>query len=121
MNDLAWRRLKATLPPWINHHDAIETEESRSWVPPPSGAGVANLKAVHLAEVKRIKENKGYMLHFLEETEAEARTTERNKTFQLQKTSIHGKSSKQPENGIGSDQRWRESGLWCYCPAYSKK
>ena len=86
MNDLAWRRLKATLPPWIRHHDAIETEESRSWVPPPSGAGVANLKAVHLAEVKRIvkriKENKGYMLHFPEETEAEARTTERNKTFQ---------------------------------------
>ena len=31
-----------------------------------------------------MKENKGYTLHFLEETEADARTTERNGTFQLE-------------------------------------
>ena len=45
--------------------------KNKKWVPPPGGgrAGVVDLKAVHLAEVKRMKENKGYVLHFLEETE----------------------------------------------------
>ena len=31
-----------------------------------------------------MKDNKGYTLHFLEETETEARTTERNEAFQLE-------------------------------------
>ena len=45
--------------------------KNKKWVPPPGGgrAGVVDLKAVHLAEVKRMKENEGYILHFLEETE----------------------------------------------------
>ena len=30
---------------------------------------MVDLKAVHLAEVKTMKENKGHVLHFLEETE----------------------------------------------------
>ena len=59
-NDPVMRSLKTTLPPWINR--------SGNWIPPPSGVGV-DLKAVHLAEVKRMEENKGYTLTFLEEVE----------------------------------------------------
>ena len=61
--------MKTTLPPWIRYPGSVDTEESRNCVPPPGGAGGVNLRAVHLAEVKRTKENKGYVLHFLEETE----------------------------------------------------
>ena len=68
-NDPEWHSLKATLPPWICYPGAVDVEESRNWVPPPGGAGVVDLRTVHLAEVKRMKENKGYVLHFLEETE----------------------------------------------------
>ena len=64
-NNPGWRSLEATLPPWLRYPD----EESRNWVPPPDGAGVVDLRSVHLAEEKRMKENKGYKLHFLEETE----------------------------------------------------
>ena len=64
-NNPGWRSLEAKLPPWLRYPD----EESRNWVPPPDGAGVVDLRSVHLAEVKRMKENKGYELHFLEETE----------------------------------------------------
>ena len=41
----------------------------KKWIPPPGGAGGVDLEAVHLAEVKIMEENKGYVLHFLEETE----------------------------------------------------
>ena len=68
-NDPEWHSLKATLPPWICYPGAVDVEESRNWVQPPGGAGVVDLRTVQLAEVKRMKENKGYVLHFLEETE----------------------------------------------------
>ena len=67
-NDPAWRHLKAKLPPWIRDQGVVDTEESRNWVPHPGGVTV-NLKAVYLAKEKRMKDNKGYTLYFLEETE----------------------------------------------------
>ena len=90
----------ATLPPWMRNPGAGDTEEFRNWVPPPCGA-VVDRKAVHLAEAKRMRENKMYRFAFFEETEdininvrpqyeTEARTTEVNETAKLEELSeIH--------------------------------
>ena len=67
-NDPAWHSLEGTLPPWIRDQGVVDTKESRHWVPHPGGVR-ANLKAIYLAEEKRMKDNKGYTLYFLEETE----------------------------------------------------
>ena len=64
----AWRSLKGTLPPWIRDRGVVDTKEFKNWVPHPGGVGV-NLRAIYLAEAKRIENNKGYTLFFLEETE----------------------------------------------------
>ena len=93
-NDLEWRTLKATLPPWRRDPGAGDTKKSRNWVPPPGGA-VIDRKAVHLAEAKRMRENKMYRFVFLEETEdininvgpqykTDGKMTEVNKTAQLE-------------------------------------
>ena len=66
-NDPEWRTLMATLPPWMRNPGAGDTEEFRNWVPPPCGA-VVDRKAVHLAEAKRMRENKMNRFVFLEET-----------------------------------------------------
>ena len=57
-NDPVLRSLKDTLPPWMGNQ-GVE----------PHGVVGFDLKAIHLAEAKRMEENEGYTLSFLEEVE----------------------------------------------------
>ena len=57
-NDPVSRSLKATLPPWMGNQGGE-----------PHGVVGFDLKAIHLAEAKRMEENEGYTLSFLEEVE----------------------------------------------------